>query len=69
MKLTSWGRGRLLILVSHHLAATRTADRILVLDQGRLVGQGRHDELRRDCALYETLWRDYVRSLEGAGVT
>lgn len=55
MKLTSWGRGRLLILVSHHLAATRTADRILVLDQGRLVGQGRHDELRRDCALYETL--------------
>ena len=66
-KLTSWGRGRLLILVSHHLAATRTADRILVLDQGRLIGQGRHDELCRDCAVYATLWRDYVRSLEGAG--
>ena len=66
-KLTSWGRGRLLILVSHHLAATRSADQILVLDQGRLVGQGRHGELLRGCAVYETLWRDYLRSLEGTG--
>ena len=66
-RLTSWGRGRLLILVSHHLAATRTADRILVLDQGRLVGQGRHDELLRTCTVYKTLWREYVRSLEGTG--
>jgi ABC-type bacteriocin/lantibiotic exporter with double-glycine peptidase domain len=65
-RLASWGRDRLLILVSHHLAATRSADRILVLDGGRLVGDGSHDELLQSTPEYASLWSDYARSLEGA---
>lgn len=65
-RLAAWGRDRLLILVSHHLAATRNADRILVLDGGRLVGDGSHDELLQTTPEYASLWSDYVRSLEGA---
>ena len=64
-KLTAWGRERLMILVSHHLAATRGADRILVLDGGRLVGDGSHEALLRSCEAYARLWGDYARSLEG----
>jgi ABC-type bacteriocin/lantibiotic exporter with double-glycine peptidase domain len=64
-RLAAWGRDRLLILVTHHLAAARSADAILVLDQGRLAGHGSHAELLRDCAPYAALWKDYVRSMEG----
>jgi ATP-binding cassette subfamily B protein len=64
-RLAAWGRDRLLILVTHHLAAARSADAILVLDQGRLAGHGSHTALLRDCAPYAALWKDYVRSMEG----
>jgi ABC-type bacteriocin/lantibiotic exporter with double-glycine peptidase domain len=64
-RLAAWGRDRLLILVTHHLAAARSADAILVLDQGRLAGHGSHGALLRDCAPYAALWKDYVRSMEG----
>ncbi|SMF57014.1 ATP-binding cassette, subfamily B [Tistlia consotensis] len=63
-RLADWGRERLLILVTHHLAAARHAERILVLDEGRLVGDGRHDDLAAAVPAYATLWRDYLRSLD-----
>lgn len=67
-RLAAWGRDRLLILVSHHLAATRSADRILVLEAGRLVGDGPHERLVRTVPEYASLWSDYARSLEGAAL-
>ncbi|MBR1284358.1 ATP-binding cassette domain-containing protein [Bradyrhizobium sp. AUGA SZCCT0177] len=65
-RLAVWGRDRLLILVSHHLAATRSADRILVLEAGRLVGDGPHEQLVKTVPEYASLWFDYARSMEGA---
>jgi ABC-type multidrug transport system fused ATPase/permease subunit len=64
-RLAAWGQDRLLILVTHHLAAARNADAILVLDQGRLVGFGAHTRLLAGCAPYAALWSDYSRSMEG----
>ena len=64
-RLAAWGADRLLILVTHHLAAARNADAILVLDQGQLVGLGSHVTLLRECGPYAALWSDYARSLEG----
>ena len=43
-------------VVAHRLSTLRKADRLLVLDGGRLVGFGPHEELLRDCALYRRLW-------------
>jgi ATP-binding cassette subfamily B protein/subfamily B ATP-binding cassette protein MsbA len=45
-------RGRTTLLVTHRLASVRQADRILVLDQGRLVEMGRPDELLRNPQSY-----------------
>ena len=64
-QFTAWGRSRLLLIVSHHLAATRHADRILVLEEGRLVGDGPHDLLVATVPEYASLWADYARSLGG----
>ena len=52
-------RGRTLIVIAHKLSTIRGADQILVMDQGRLVAQGRHDALLSSCALYASLWQAY----------
>jgi ABC-type multidrug transport system fused ATPase/permease subunit len=48
--------GRLAISVAHRLSTLRNATRILVLEQGRAVGLGTHQELMADCATYRRLW-------------
>ncbi|MCU0568107.1 MAG: ABC transporter ATP-binding protein/permease [Oculatellaceae cyanobacterium Prado106] len=44
------------IFISHQLSAAATADRILVLDQGRIVQAGTHAQLFAQPGLYQTLW-------------
>ena len=48
--------GRTVIAATHRLATARDADQILVLDSGRLVGAGSHDELLASCDVYRELW-------------
>ena len=47
--------GRTTLVIAHRLATVQHADRILVLDQGRLLDAGRHDELIRRNDLYARL--------------
>ena len=47
--------GRTTIVIAHRLSTVRDADRILVLDEGRIVAQGRHDELLTSSALYRRM--------------
>ncbi|MBM5826573.1 MAG: ABC transporter ATP-binding protein [Cyanobacteria bacterium M_surface_7_m2_040] len=48
-------QGRTAIVIAHRLATVEAADRILVLQRGRLVEQGSHQELRRSGGLYARL--------------
>ena len=47
--------GRTTIVIAHRLSTVRDADRILVLDGGRIVAQGRHDELLQASELYRRM--------------
>jgi ATP-binding cassette, subfamily B, bacterial HlyB/CyaB len=49
--------GRTVLIVAHRLSTVRFADRILTLDQGRLIEDGNHDELVRRGGRYATLHR------------
>ena len=50
-------RGTVTILVSHRFSTVRMADHIVVLDKGRILEQGSHDELMRNEQLYAELYR------------
>jgi ATP-binding cassette subfamily B protein len=55
-------RGRTTLLITHRLRAAQTADRIIILDEGRVVETGRHADLLAAGGLYARLWR--VQQLE-----
>ncbi len=44
------------LIVSQRAASIRFADRILVLDDGELVAQGKHDELLQNCEVYQEIY-------------
>jgi ATP-binding cassette, subfamily B, bacterial len=47
--------GRTTIVIAHRLSTVRDADRILVLDGGRIAAQGRHEELLKSSVLYRRM--------------
>ncbi len=47
--------GRTTIVIAHRLSTVRNADRILVLDAGRIAAEGRHDELLKSNLLYRRM--------------
>lgn len=49
-------QGRTVVVIAHRLKSVRHADCILVMDHGRVVEQGRHDELLALDGLYARLW-------------
>jgi ATP-binding cassette subfamily B protein len=54
-------RGRTTLLVAHRLQTARTADRVVVVEEGRIVEDGPHDELVAAGGRYAELWSAFVR--------
>ncbi len=57
--------GRTSLVIAHRLSTITDADLIVVLDDGRVVEQGRHDELRNAGGLYADLYETLVRAETG----
>lgn len=62
--------GRTVLMISHQLSAAAAADRVLVLDNGRLVQQGYHHDLLAQEGTYRRLWerQQADQQLQGAAV-
>lgn len=54
--LSALASGRTLLVIAHRLATVRSADRIVVLEDGRVTEQGRHDDLIAARGRYASLW-------------
>lgn len=57
--------GRTSFVVAHRLSTIRDADQILVIDHGRIVERGTHQELLENGAVYGELYAEFVRLSEG----
>ncbi|MBC7640544.1 MAG: ABC transporter ATP-binding protein [Rhodoferax sp.] len=60
--------GRTSIVIAHRLSTVRDADQILVIDDGRVVERGHHDELLAAQGLYADLYRTQFASQDDSGV-
>ncbi len=60
--LRSIAQGRTVVIISHRLSNLVEADSIVVLEQGRIVCQGTHQELLEGCDIYRGLWNQQTAS-------
>jgi ABC-type multidrug transport system fused ATPase/permease subunit len=58
-------RGRTSLLIAHRFATVLSADRIVVLEAGRIVDIGRHNELLERCDLYRDLYHTQLLATRG----
>ena len=57
-------KDRTVIMIAHRLSTVVGADKILVLDQGRVAEQGTHQELTAAGGLYARMWTDYNQAIQ-----
>ena len=55
---------RTVIMIAHRLSTVTGADKIIVLDDGRIAEEGKHEDLVRAGGLYARMWEDYNRAAE-----
>ena len=55
--LETVSQGRTTLVIAHRLSTVRQTDRIHVLEAGRVIEAGTHDELIEGGGLYAALWR------------
>ena len=53
--------GRTSFVIAQRISTVRNADLILVLDEGRIVARGTHDELMEDARIYAEIYSSQLR--------
>lgn len=57
------------LLIAQRITSVMDADRIIVLDQGEVVGTGRHEELMANCKVYQEIYQSQMGSVMDEHVT
>ncbi|KAF9885727.1 hypothetical protein FE257_012612 [Aspergillus nanangensis] len=64
--LSTLSRGRTMLVIAHRLSTITTADRILVLHEGKVAESGTHDQLLALKGRYASMWRKQIRAQRAA---
>ncbi|HRN99150.1 MAG TPA: ABC transporter, partial [Flavobacterium sp.] len=62
--LEAYAKGRTTIIVGHRVSSARHADLILILDDGRIIQQGPHNQLINEEGYYKTLYERQISEKE-----
>lgn len=55
-------KGKTVIIIAHRLSSIASAHQILVFKEGRLVQEGKHDELHAVPGVYQNMWKAYIHA-------
>jgi ATP-binding cassette subfamily B protein len=64
LALSELMKNKTVIIIAHRLSTVRGADKILVVDKGKIIEQGRHDELVRANGRYARMWEQYASAMD-----
>lgn len=53
-------RGKTLLVIAHRLSTIKNADRILLIEKGRIAQSGTHEELLESSSLYKDMWQAHI---------
>ena len=56
-------QGKTVIIIAHRLSTIRNADKIIVMEKGHLVEEGKHDELVAAGGRYAQMWNHYTEAI------
>ena len=56
-------QGKTVIIIAHRLSTIRNADKIIVMEKGHLVEEGKHDELVAASGRYAQMWNHYTEAI------
>ena len=58
-------KNKTVIVIAHRLSTITGADNIVVVNNGRIEAQGKHNELIHNCALYNEMWQAHIGAKDG----
>ena len=59
-------KGKTLLVIAHRLSTIRNADNIVVLKEGKIIAQGKQEELLATCPLYRQMWKAHIGAKDWA---
>lgn len=62
--LSELTKNKTVIMIAHRLTTVMGADRILVINEGKVVEEGKHDELIKANGLYASMWNEYQQAVQ-----
>lgn len=60
IRTISLNKDRISVLIAHRLSTIMHADKIFVLEQGKIIEQGKHEDLLKEKGLYYAMWRQQI---------
>ncbi|HFZ6623207.1 TPA: ABC transporter ATP-binding protein [Streptococcus agalactiae] len=58
-------KDKTVIIIAHRLSTITDAEQIFLIENGKLVSYGKHDELLKDCELYRNMWNAHIGTKDG----
>lgn len=62
--ISSLVKNKTLIVIAHRLSTISKAQKILVVEKGKIVGEGTQNELIENCILYRNMWNNHISSMD-----
>lgn len=58
-------KDKTVLIIAHRLSTITDADQIVVVEEGQILAVGKHERLRKECALYESMWQAHIGAKDG----